>query len=255
MAQQGKFAYQQIADDIRQQIHDGALQAEDQLPTEAVLMAEYGVSRIVIRGAIEALQNEGLIIKQQGRGTFVREQRQLEKRISGDLYGKRPVSSPVQAATEAGGRRSEWESSTRRTAATRAIAERLAIEPGDEVMRTTYKFFADTDVIKLSISHEPLALTGGTPIEHPEAGPVTGVVPRFDLIGLHITKVVEEVSARAPRPPETESLELPPGVPVIVVTRTYYVDELPVETCDIVVAAHRYALSYTIPIPPAEASE
>jgi GntR family transcriptional regulator len=252
VAHQGKPAYQRIADDLRQQIHDGALQAQDPLPTEAALMAEYGVSRIVIRGAIEALQNEGLVIKRQGKGTFVREQRQLEKRISGDLYGKRPVGSPVQAATEADGRRSEWESSTRRTAATKAIAERLAIEPGDEVMRTTYKFFADTDVIKLSISHEPLALTGGTPIEHPEASPVTGVVPRFDLIGLHITKVVEEVSARAPRPQETESLELPPGVPVIVVTRTYYVDELPVETCDIVVAAHRYALSYTIPIPPHE---
>ncbi|MFF5778136.1 GntR family transcriptional regulator [Streptomyces virginiae] len=252
MAHQGRFAYQQIANDIRQQIHDGALQAGDPLPTEAALMAEYGVSRIVIRGAMEALQNEGLIIKQQGKGTFVREQRQLEKRISGDLYGKRPVGSPVQAATEAGGRRSEWESSTRRTAATKAIAERLAIEPGDEVMRTAYKFFADTDVIKLSVSHEPLALTGGTPIEHPEASPVSGVVPRFDLIGLHITKVVEEVSARAPRPQEAESLELPPGVPVIVVTRTYYVDDLPVETCDIMVAAHRYALSYTIPIPPPE---
>ncbi|MCX4801753.1 GntR family transcriptional regulator [Streptomyces sp. NBC_01214] len=250
MAHQGKPAYQQIADDLRRQIQDGVLQAQDPLPTEAALMAEYGVSRIVIRGAMDALQNEGLIIKQQGKGTFVREQRQLEKRISGDLYGKRPVGSPVQAATEAGGRRSEWESSTRRTAATKAIAERLAIQPGDEVMRTTYKFFADTDVIKLSVSHEPLALTGGTPIEHPEASPVSGVVPRFDLIGLHITKVVEEVSARAPRPQEAESLELPPGVPVIVVTRTYYVDDLPVETCDIVVAAHRYALSYTIPIPP-----
>ncbi|MCY0928340.1 GntR family transcriptional regulator [Streptomyces sp. H27-H1] len=252
MAPQGKPAYQQIANDIRQQIHDGALQAEDQLPTEAALMAEYGVSRIVVRGAIEALQNEGLIVKQQGKGTFVREQRRLEKRISGDLYGKRPTSSPVKAATEAGGRRSEWDATTRRTVATKAIAERLAIEPGDEVMRTTYKFFADSDVIKMSTSYEPLALTGGTPIEHPEASPVTGVVPRFDLIDLHITKVIEEVSARAPRPQEAESLELPPGVPVIVVTRTYYADELPVETCDIVVAAHRYALSYTIPIPPAE---
>lgn len=255
MAHQGKPAYQQIASDIRQRIHDGELQAGDQLPTESDLMTEYGVSRIVIRNATDALQNEGLVVKRQGAGTFVREQRPTKRRISGDLYGKRPVSSPVKAATEASGRRGEYESSTRRTVATKAIAERLAIEPGDEVVRTTYKFFADSDVIKLSVSHEPLALTGGTPVEHPEGGPVTGVVPRFDLIGLHITSVVEEVTARAPRPQEVESLKLPPGVPVIVVTRTYYVDELPVETCDIVVAAHQYALSYTIPIPPAEAAE
>ena len=32
--------------------------------------------------------------------------------------------------------------------------------------------------------------------------------------------------------------------------RTYRVGDLPVETCDIVVAADRYTLSYTIPIPP-----
>ncbi|MFI5985084.1 GntR family transcriptional regulator [Streptomyces sp. NPDC051555] len=253
MAHQGKPAYQQIADDLRQQIFDGELQAGDQLPTEVDLMAEYGVSRIVVRAAVEALQNEGLVIKQRRKGTFVREQRPPQKRISGDLYGKRAVGSPVKAAAEANGRRGEWESTARRTTATKAVAERLAIEPGDEVMRTAYKFFADSDVIKLSISYEPLALTRGTPVEHPEGGPVSGVVPRFDLIGLHITKVVEEVTARAPRPQEAESLKLPPGVPVIVVARTYYVDELPVETCDIIVAAHQYALSYTIPIPPAEA--
>lgn len=255
MTNKPKPAYQQIADDIRQRIFDGDYRSEDKLPTEAALMAEYGMSRIVIRNAIQTLVSEGLVTTERGKGMFVRKQQPLRKRISGDLYGKRPVGSPVQAATEASGRRSEIESSTRRTEATKVIAERLAIEPGDEVVRTTYTFFADNEALKLSTSYEPLALTGGTAIEHPEGGPVSGVVARFDLIGLHVTKVVEEVTARAPRPREAASLKLPPGVPVIVVARTYYVDELPVETCDIVVAAHQYALSYTIPIPPAEASE
>lgn len=36
----------------------------------------------------------------------------------------------------------------------------------------------------------------------------------------------------------------------MVITRTYFVDDRPVETCDIVVASDRYTLSYTIPIPP-----
>ena len=250
MTYQGKPAYQQIADDIRQRILDGVYQAGDKLPTESDLMDEYGVSRIVIRNATEALQNEGLVTKRQGAGTFVREQRPPRKRISGDLYGKRPTSSPMRRQTEAEGRRSEWEYQTRRTTATRAIAERLSIEPGDQVVRTTYRFFADDEPIMLSTSYEPHALIAGTAVEQPEGGPITGVVPRMDSIGQYITHVTEDVNARAPRPYEAEQLQIAPGVPVITIIRTYYADERPVETCDIVVAADRYTLSYTIPIPP-----
>jgi GntR family transcriptional regulator len=252
---QSKPAYQQIAADIRQRILDGNLQAGDKLPTESELMDEYGVSRIVIRNATELLKNEGLVTKQQGAGTFVRGQQPLRKRLSVDLYGKRPTSSPMRRAAEAEGRRSEWEWQSRRTTATKAIAERLAIEPGNEVMKTTYRFFADEQPIMLSTSYEPFALIAGTPVENPEGGTITGVVPRMDAIGQHITHVTEDVNARAPRPHEAEQLEIAPGVPAITIVRTYFVDERPVETCDIVVAADRYTLSYTIPIPPHEPVE
>lgn len=252
MAAQPKPAYLQLADDIRQRILDGDLQAGDKLPTEAELMADYGVSRIVVRNGVQALVSEGLVSTQRGKGMFVRERRPLRKRISGDLYGKRPVASPMKRQTEAEGRRSEWEYQTRVTTATKAVAERLAIEAGAEVVRTTYRFFADDEPIMLSTSYEPRALTAGTPIEQPEGGPITGVVPRMDSIGQHITDVTEDVNARAPRPYESDQLQMAPGVPVMVITRTYYVDERPVETCDIAVAADRYTLSYTIPIPPLE---
>lgn len=247
---QERPAYAQIADDLRRQILDGALTAGDRIPSEQELMADYAVSRIVVRMAIEVLQNEGLVTKQQGRGTFVREQRPMRQRVLGDRYGERPTSSPVKRATEAQGRRSEWEYQSRRTVATKAIADRLHIQPGDDVMRTNYRFFADEEPITLSTSYEPLAITGGTPIEQPEGGPITGVVPRFDSIGLFITHVTEHVNARAPRPYEAEALQIAPGVPVMAITRTYFADEMPLETCDIVVAADRYTLTYNVRIPP-----
>ncbi|WP_157963952.1 GntR family transcriptional regulator [Actinocorallia populi] len=71
---------------------------------------------------------------------------------------------------------------------------------------------AACDPVMLSTSYEPPAVTEGTPIEQPEAGPVTGVIPRMDAIGVTLTHVTEEVTTRAPRPYKTENLRIPAGV-------------------------------------------
>jgi len=72
----------------------------------------------------------------------------------------------------------------------------------------------------------------------------------MDVIGVHITHVVEDVHARPPRPYELESLHIPQGTPVLYVERTYIAGDLPVETADIVVSADRYVFSYAVAIPP-----
>jgi DNA-binding GntR family transcriptional regulator len=246
----GRPAYLQIADDLRAQILDGALQPNDKLPSEQALMDDYGVSRIVVRQALAVLSSEALIVKQQGRGSFVRHTSPPTRRVLGHLYNERPSGSPFAAVTSAAGQRPEWDYQSRRTTATKAIADRLGITPGDPVMRTSYRFLADDEPVMLSTSFEPLALTEGTPIEQPETGPITGVVPRFDSIGLHITHVKEDVSSRAARPYEAETLQVPQGVPVQVIERTYYVQDRPVETADIVVSSAKYVLSYRLEIPP-----
>lgn len=63
--------WQQVADDVRADIHSGRLPAGARLPSENDLAHQYGVSRVTIRHALQSLSEEGLTEAVQGRGTFV----------------------------------------------------------------------------------------------------------------------------------------------------------------------------------------
>ena len=54
------------------------LKAGDRIPSEVELCEHYGLSRITVRQAITSLVDEGLLHKQQGRGTFVLAPRRAE---------------------------------------------------------------------------------------------------------------------------------------------------------------------------------
>jgi GntR family transcriptional repressor for pyruvate dehydrogenase complex len=63
--------YQEIVDQIQQQILSGALKPGDQIPAERDLAERFGVSRTAVREAIKSLTEKGLIEVYVGRGTFV----------------------------------------------------------------------------------------------------------------------------------------------------------------------------------------
>ena len=63
--------YQQIKEDIKSAIERGKYKPQEQIPTEPELSAEYSVSRVTVRRAVEELCSEGYLVKMQGRGTFV----------------------------------------------------------------------------------------------------------------------------------------------------------------------------------------
>ncbi len=63
--------YAQVKQRLMEQIANGGLNAGDFLPTEPELCEEMGVSRITLRRAVKELCDEGLLIRQQGRGTVV----------------------------------------------------------------------------------------------------------------------------------------------------------------------------------------
>jgi len=62
--------YIQLADHLRKQIVLGNIKVGDKLPSETEMIKEYKLGRLTIRDSLSILQNEGLIEKQHGKGTF-----------------------------------------------------------------------------------------------------------------------------------------------------------------------------------------
>ena len=62
--------YYQLERILRDRILSEEIGPDEQMPTEASLCEEFGVSRATIRQAFKAMEDDGLIKREQGRGTF-----------------------------------------------------------------------------------------------------------------------------------------------------------------------------------------
>ena len=63
--------YAQLVGIIKRNISTGALAVGDLLPSEAELCRWMNISRNTVRQAIGELEDEGLVVRKRGRGTFV----------------------------------------------------------------------------------------------------------------------------------------------------------------------------------------
>ena len=65
-------AYRQITDFLRKHILAGSLPQGSCLPPEADLSKQFGVNHLTLRKSLNALSTQNLIVRQRGRGTFVK---------------------------------------------------------------------------------------------------------------------------------------------------------------------------------------
>lgn len=65
--------YHQIASDLRHRILSHSWAAGERIPSETELASLYEASRVTVRQALRILSDEGLISREPGRGSFVRD--------------------------------------------------------------------------------------------------------------------------------------------------------------------------------------
>lgn len=95
--------FEQIKLDILDKIRDGSYTAGHKIPTELELIEQYNVSRITIRRAIDDLCKDGVLVKYQGKGTFVQEKRiyrKIEHNVSFSESCQASNMSPSATVTE-----------------------------------------------------------------------------------------------------------------------------------------------------------
>ncbi|MGW2571709.1 GntR family transcriptional regulator, partial [Streptomyces sp. NPDC001537] len=65
------LTFEVIAETVRERIRSGGLRPGDVLPTQAVLMREFGASSLTVQKAMALLKQDGWAVSRPGKGAFV----------------------------------------------------------------------------------------------------------------------------------------------------------------------------------------
>jgi len=120
--------YARVKQYLKDALEAGRWSPGAQMPSEAELVAQFGVSRMTVHRALRELQDAGLITRLQGVGTFAA---QLN-RVSSTL-----TINDIQEEIQRRGHRHDASVHLQRAeAAPPALAARLGLNPGDTVFHT-----------------------------------------------------------------------------------------------------------------------
>jgi GntR family transcriptional regulator len=140
--------YKQIADFIRQKVDAGEWSVGYQIPPEIKLCEQFNVSRITVVKALERLVEEGLLVREQGKGTFVslpELSTESVELLSFTEEMKRKGKIPGSIVLSKG-----WSQPTI------GIQQRLKLEPNERVLAIKRLMLADDLHLGLQTSYLPV---------------------------------------------------------------------------------------------------
>lgn len=223
--------YYQLKEWIRGKIAQGIWKPGDLVPSERELSEQFAVSRMTARQALTELANEGVVRREQGRGTFVAEPK-LEQRLirltgfSEDMR-KRGLASGARVLQLV------------HTTAQPPVAAALDLEPGVPVVLLERLRLAQGQPMAIEASH--LHFPGCESLLQHDFTDTS----LYEMLARHHdifpTRAEQQVEASICQPRERELLGLSAGAPVLRNRRITY-DQLghPFEYADSVYRGDRY---------------
>ena len=216
--------YQQIKSLILQSLHAGEWKPGEPIPSEIELAARFRVSQGTVRKAIDELAGENLVVRRQGRGTFVatHAEQHVQYRFlklvpdSGDVDSEGPAEREIVDC--------------RRQRASAEVARALALRSGDAVLQVRRVLaYRGTPTI-LEELWLPGAPFKGLTAERLRAwrGPMYAL---FETeFGVRMVRAEEKIRAVAADAQQAALLKVEQGSPLLSVERVAYTyNDVPME--------------------------
>lgn len=175
--------YIRIHNQIKRDIEKHVYKVGDRIPAERQLAVKFGVSRMTLRQAIKTLEDEGILERRLGSGTYVASQK-VQERMSGIMS--------FTEITEANGQTPSSKLITYQIGKpSLSEKERLGIKPDDEVLRMERIRFADDT----PICHEVVTIPYHVVEKMSKNDISTHLYETLEKNGYQIGRVTEHISA------------------------------------------------------------
>jgi GntR family transcriptional regulator len=199
-----------IRDEVRDRIRDGRFGAGIQLPPEIALANSLGVSRTTVREALLQLEQEGLVIRRHGHGTFVRSNPLLRGSLNENL-------STTDVVRSHGMEPGTTHAQLRRTTPSADDAAQLHLSVDDEVLVLERVRTADGRRVIFTVDTIPARLFDAAGVD--PAGLLDPALSLYQLyarsLGRSVTDATASISVTTADAAIADRLDTPPGSPLM----------------------------------------
>jgi GntR family transcriptional regulator len=204
-------------DELLEWVARGRIRPGSQLPPEPQLAAEIGVSRATIREALGSLEDEGLVTRARGSGTFLAHR----PRVRNNLDANFGVTEAIRAA----GMRPGYEEGITRIEPAGDESEALQLASADEVVIVERVRTADGRRVVFSLDVLPAMLLADRPGVLPRLGRGSLYETMERELGIVIHRGVASFAPVKANAVIARKLHIPRGTPLLSLDQVDYDEE------------------------------